>query len=97
MVEEGVVPEDNTCSRAIIAARDKEEQAVINLDERPANPLFADKAKIREIVNRVNAEIGFVPDPAATAEKAQKMMLDAGIRPEDNLASCGIIAARDEE
>jgi hypothetical protein len=41
--------------------------------------------------------MGFVPDPTATAEKAQEMMRALGIRPEDNLGSRGIIAARDEE
>lgn len=40
--------------------------------------------------------MGFVPDPDATAEKAQQMMLDLGIRPEDNLLSRAIIAARDK-
>jgi hypothetical protein len=38
-----------------------------------------------------------VPDPTATPQKAREMMLALGIRPEDNLGSSGIIAARDEE
>ena len=61
------------------------------------HPAFVDKQWTREMIARSNAQIGFVPDPAATAEKAQKMMLALGIRPEDNVFSCGIIAARDEE
>lgn len=59
--------------------------------------LVADKQAIRDVVAQVNAEIGFVPDPTATPEKAQEYMIALGIRPEDNIFSCGIIAARDEE
>jgi hypothetical protein len=59
--------------------------------------VFVDKKAIQKIVAEVNAQIGFVPDPSATAEKAREMMIAEGIRPEDNLASRGIIAARDEE
>ena len=57
---------------------------------------FADKKAIQKLVAEQNAEMGFVKDPTATAEKAQEMMLALGIRPEDNLFSCGIIAAREE-
>jgi len=59
--------------------------------------LVVDKEAMRKIIAEVNAEMGFVPDPTATPEKAQQMMIDCGIRPEDNIFSCGIIAARDEE
>ena len=59
--------------------------------------LLVDKEAMRKIMAEVNAEMGFVPDPTATPEKAQQMMIDCGIRPEDNIFSCGIIAARDEE
>jgi hypothetical protein len=58
---------------------------------------FLDKTEIQRIVAEQNQAMGFVPDPTATAEKAQAMMLALGIRPEDNIGSCGIIAARDEE
>ena len=59
--------------------------------------LFLDKAAIRRTVREQNKRAGFTPDPAATARKAQEMALSFGIRPEDNLFSCGIMAARDEE
>jgi hypothetical protein len=59
--------------------------------------LFLDKKVLRKIVKEQNELIGFTPDPSATPEKAQEMTLALGIRPEDNLLSCGIIAARDEE
>ena len=59
--------------------------------------LLADKQAIREVVARVNAETGFVPDPTATPQKAREAMRALGIRAEDNIFSCGIIAARDEE
>lgn len=61
-----------------------------------ARAWFADKQAIQKIVEEQNARIGFVPDPTATPEKAQAMTRALGIRPEDNLLSCGIIAAREE-
>jgi hypothetical protein len=61
-----------------------------------ARAWFADKKAIQKIVEEQNARIGFVPDPTATPEKAQAMTRALGIRPEENLLSCGIIAAREE-
>ncbi len=61
---------------------------------------FLDKVTIQKIVTEQNAQMGFVPDPTATAEKAQALVAASlaakGIRPEDNVFSCGIIAAREE-
>lgn len=62
-----------------------------------AKTWFADKKAIQKIVAEQNERMGFVPDPTATPEKVQEMMLALGIRPEDNIFSCGIIAAREEE
>lgn len=62
-----------------------------------SHPLFVDKRKIQEIVARQNAVIGLVRDPSVTPEKVRAMMIADGVRPEDNIFSCGIIAARDEE
>jgi len=56
-----------------------------------------DKRRIREIIAETNERMGFVPDPTATAERSQARAIALGIRPEDNLFSSGIIAARDEE
>ena len=58
---------------------------------------FVDKKLIQKIVTEQNERMGFVADPTATAEKAQAMSRALGIRPEDNLLSSAIIAARDEE
>src|SRR5439155_3393921 len=58
---------------------------------------FVDKKLIQQIVAEQNERMGFVPDPTATAEKAQAKSLALGIRPEDNMMSSAIIAARDEE
>jgi hypothetical protein len=66
---------------------------VANIEPRS---VLLDKAEIQRIVAEQNQQMGFVPDPTATAEKAQEMMLALGIRPEENLFSTGIIAARDE-
>ncbi len=59
--------------------------------------MLADKKALQQVMAEVNAETGFVPDPTATPQKAQEMMIALGIRAEDNIFSCGIIAARDEE
>lgn len=58
--------------------------------------LFLDKAQIQQIVAEQNRLLKFVPDKNATPQKAREMMIAAGVNPEDNLGSCGIIAARDE-
>lgn len=59
--------------------------------------LLADKRALREAITQVNAETGFIPDPTAKPQKAREVMRALGIRAVDNMASCGIIAARDEE
>ena len=62
--------------------------------------LFVDKAEIRRIVAEQNAKSGFVPDPTATPQQAramvEKCLRAAGLRPEDNIFSRGIIEAREE-
>lgn len=57
---------------------------------------IADKKAIQKLVAEQNAQMGFVKDPNATPERAQEMMLALGIRPDENIFSCGIIAAREE-
>jgi len=69
---------------------------MIKADEKSIQSHFMDKTEILRIVAEQNEKMGFVPDPTATAEKAHEMMRALGIRPEDNLLSRGIIAARDE-
>ena len=66
---------------------------VIEADNRP---IFLDKKRLQQMVAAQNKEMGFVPDPTATPQKARAMMIAAGIRPEDNLGSCGILAAREK-
>ncbi len=58
--------------------------------------LFADKKEIQRLVAEQMESMGIQFDPTATAQKAQEMMLAEGIRPEDNMLSRGIIAAREE-
>lgn len=59
-----------------------------------------DKAKISRAITASNERLGFVPDPTATAEKAQRMireqMLARGFRPEDCHFSRGIVEMREE-
>ena len=53
-----------------------------------------DRESQRQEVARINALMGFVPDPDATPEKARALMRAEGIRAEDNLFSRDIIRAR---
>lgn len=62
-----------------------------------AKAILIDKKVTQQIVAEQNDLTGFVLDPTATPEKAQAMTQALDVRPEDNLLSCGIIAARDEE
>lgn len=55
-----------------------------------------DKTEIQRAVARQIAEMGVASDPTATAHKARELMLALGIRPEENLGSCGILSAREE-
>ncbi len=61
---------------------------------------FLDKARIRQIVAEQNEKMGFIVDHDATPEQAQALVEESlranGLRPEDNIFSCGIIAAREE-
>jgi hypothetical protein len=58
--------------------------------------LFIDKTEIQKIVAETNRQMGIVPDPTITPQKVRQMMIDDGIRPEENLGSRGIIEAREE-
>ncbi len=60
--------------------------------------VFLDKTRIRQIVTEQNEKMEFVVDRTATPEQAQALVEESlranGLRPEDNIFSCGIIAAR---
>jgi hypothetical protein len=56
---------------------------------------WVDKASWKEWFDQWFQQIGIVVRPIG-AEKLQEMMLQAGVRPEDNLLSHGIIAMREE-
>ena len=58
--------------------------------------LVIDKSRLRELLHGQNRRIGFKPEPTATAAEARARMVALGVVPEDNSASCGIIAAREE-
>ncbi len=61
----------------------------------PASKLL-DKRALQKAVAELDERMGFVPDPTATAEKAQAMMLARGIRPEDRFLSSEILRMRHE-
>ncbi len=56
-----------------------------------------DKSALQQAIAEQNQRMGFVKDPTATADKAQALLLAQGIIPEDNIASCEIIAMRYEK
>lgn len=62
--------------------------------EENSNSLGEDREWLWQEVARINALMGFVPDPDATPQKAQELMRAEGIRAEDNLFSRDIIRAR---
>jgi len=59
--------------------------------------LIVDKAKLRRLIEKRNAEIGLVYVANGTAAESRRLALQDGVRPEDNLFSCGILASREEE
>lgn len=67
---------------------------------RDAKSFFIDKRRIQQVVAQRNEQMGFVPDPTSTPAQAQeavaRSLRENGLRPEDNIFSCGIIAAREE-
>ena len=52
--------------------------------------------ELRALVAQQFEELGIDYDPTATAEDSRRALLAAGLRPEDNEISRGIIAAREE-
>lgn len=64
---------------------------------RGARPRQIDKQALRRAVAESNARMGIVRDPAMTAEMVQEMMIDLGIRPEDNAFSRDLIRIRYED
>jgi hypothetical protein len=61
----------------------------------PASKLL-DKRLLQQIVADLDERMGFVHDPAVSAEQVQDMMLADGIRPEDRFLSSEIIRVRYE-
>lgn len=59
--------------------------------------VFADVDALLEIMDEYDRQTGFVPDPTATPEKVQAMMLADSVDPEDNAATREIIQLREGE
>ena len=57
--------------------------------------MVANKAVLRQILEEQDKQTGFVPEPAATPQKARALMIAQGIRPEDNEFSCEIRRMRE--
>jgi len=62
--------------------------------------LLANKVELRKILDAEYQKMSIPFDPTATAERAQQLVGEClranGIKPEDNIFSRGVIAARDE-
>lgn len=72
-------------------------ETLMMTENSPQENIWADKKMLIRLLDAQNAAEGFVPDPTATHEGVRAQMRALGIRAEDNIFSCGIIAARDEE
>ena len=59
--------------------------------------LTTNKEILQKMVEAQNTAIGLVRDPHATAEESRALILSEGVLPADNVFSCGILSARDEE
>jgi hypothetical protein len=68
--------------------------AKINVDPETG---FIDKASLRAALAELNEQMGIVHDPAATEERARMMMLEDGVRPEDNILTRELIRMRYDE
>ncbi len=72
-----------------------------NLSVQQTKPFFVDKGPLQQIVREQNARMGIGPDLLASPERAQALTAEAlrrsGLRPEDNIGSCSVIAAREGE
>lgn len=68
----------------------------MNIHLNKTRSLFLDKTELRRLMAIQRTEMGITPDPNATAEQAQAMSFALSIRPDENLLSQGIIAARNE-
>jgi hypothetical protein len=55
-----------------------------------------DKADLKESIAEQFDRMGVNYDPGATAQRSRRLMLEQGVKPEDNLFSCGIIGSRDD-
>lgn len=58
--------------------------------------LIADKAKLRRLIEKRNAEIGLVYVANGTAAESRRLALQDGVRPEDTLFSLGVLASREQ-
>ena len=57
----------------------------------------ARQVRLQQAVAALDERMGFIPDPAATAEQAQSLMRASGVRPEDRILSSEIIRMRHEK
>ncbi len=58
---------------------------------------LTDKRQIRRALDAINRRIGFAPDPDATLETVRAGLRRDGVRPEENVLSRDLIAARYED
>jgi|GEM_PF-821354 len=63
--------------------------------------VLIDKRPLQKLVREQNLSFGIEEDASATPEKSQALTAEAlsrnGLRPEDNIGSCSILASRERE
>ena len=66
---------------------------------RDVKSFLIDKEPLQKLVKERNERLGITPASTATPEKAQEVTAEAlhrsGLRAEDNIGSCSIVAARE--
>ena len=65
-------------------------------DPAARRPKFDDKEELRRLVDANHEALGIEYDPTITVDQVRKLMVESGIRPEDNEFSTEIIRARYE-
>ena len=78
-----------------LALEDEERRMDLKLPD-DIRMMRMDKRALKRAVDELNEQMGFVPTPGMTPELSQRVLLDAGVKPEENIASCEIKRMRSE-
>jgi hypothetical protein len=80
----------------VVAPADPGPESAASRPDPLAGIRFSDPKALLPLLDKAFAEMGIdVTQPAPTPEEVQQLMLREGVKPEDNIGSRGIIAARE--